>query len=142
MANRPRLVTAAKVLCYVNGKLLGRVTSFSWTSTTPRKKIRGVDIPHPLELAATTTDVSWNMGVLRTVGDGGMQGAGMIAAQQADVVREKYFTLLLIERSSNLVLFKADYCNTDSENWSINAKAIMSGQVTGSGIVWNNETAQ
>lgn len=142
MSNRPTLVTAAKVLVYVNGRLLGRCTSFSWSSLTPRKKIRTVDIVHPVELAPTTTEISWNMGVLRSVGDGGIQGVGMVAAQQVDVSREKYFTLLLIERSSNLVLFKADFCNTDSESWAINAKAIMTGQVSGSGIVWGNETAR
>lgn len=142
MANRPRLVTAAKVLVYVNGRLFGRCTSFSWSSDTPRKEIRTVDIPHPVELAPTTTGVRWNMGVLRTVGDGGIQGAGMIATQQSDISREKYFTLLLVERSSNLVLFKADMCNTSSENWGINAKAIVSGQVSGSGIVWGNEASK
>ncbi len=142
MSNRPSLVTGAKVLCYVNGKLFGRVSSFSWSSSTPRKKIRVVDIPHPVELAATTTEITWQMGVFRSVGDGGMQGAGMIAAQQTAVMREKYFTILLLERSSNLVLFKADFCNADSENWAINAKAIMVGNVAGSGIVWGNEASK
>lgn len=140
MSHRPILVSGAKVLCYINGKLFGRVTSFSWASATPRKKIRCVDISIPLELAATTTDLTWQMGVLRTIGDGGLQGSGIVADFN-NVIKEKYFTILLIERTSNLVLFKSDLCNTDSESWSVVNKSIMSGQVSGSGILWQNETA-
>lgn len=135
---RPKLVVAAKVLVYVNGKLFGRCTNFQWTSATPRKKIRTVDIVHPVELAATTVDVTWTMGVLRVSGDGGLQGAGVVA-QQTELSREKYFTLVLVERSTGLTLFKADLCETDSESWTIAAKDRMLGQVNGSGIVWVNE---
>jgi hypothetical protein len=140
MANRPKLVVAAKVLVYINGKLFGRCSSFQWTSLTPRKKIRTIDIQWPVELAATTTDVTWSMAVLRTIGDGGMQGAGVVAPQNV-LSKEKYFTLLLVERTSNLTLFKADMCAVDSEGWSVNAKSLMAGQVSGSGIIWVNEAS-
>jgi hypothetical protein len=140
MAHRPKLVSAAKVLVYINGKLFGRVVSFQWNSITPRKKIHTIDIPYPVELAATITEVTWTMGVLRSIGDGGMQGAGVVA-DQALLSREKYFTILLVERTSNLTLFKADYCATDSESWQISAKSLMSGQVSGSGIIWTNEAS-
>lgn len=136
--NRPRLVTGAKVLVYVNGKLFGRCAGFSWTSSTPRRKIRVIDIPFPVELAATTVEVTWTMNVLRTIGDGGMQGAGVIAPP-TQVISEKYFTLQLVERSTGLTLFKSDLNETDGENWQILPKMIMQGQVQGSGIVWVNE---
>lgn len=138
----PKLVSGARVLCYVNGRLLAGVSSFVWTSSSPRKKIRVVDLPIPVELAATTVDVTWQMTTFRQIGDGGAQGPGIVAANLTDIVREKYFSLLLIERATQLPLFQADYCNLDSENWSINAKMIMTGQLSGSGIVWVNEAAQ
>lgn len=139
MAHRPKIVVAAKVLVYINGKLFGRCTSFSWASATPHKKIRTVDIQWPVELASTTTEIVWTMGLLRTIGDGGLQGAGVVAPQ-AVLSKEKYFTLLLIERTSNLTLFRADMCAVDAENWTITAKGLMAGQANGSAIIWNNET--
>jgi hypothetical protein len=137
---RPKLVSAPKILVYVNGKLFGRCTSFSWTSQTPRKRIQTIDVMHPMELAATTTNVSWTMGVLRTIGDGGLQGAGVVS-QQSDLSREMYFTIQLVERTSGLTLFRSDMNNTDSEQWSVTAKDLLLGNVSGSGISWVNETA-
>ena len=138
MSHRPSVLSGARVLAYVNGKLLGRVTSFSWSSSTPRKSIRCVDIATPVELAATTVETTWQMGVVRSMGDGGMQGAGIVA-NQVNVIREKYFTLLLIERLSQLPVFQADLCQTDGEQWSITPKGLMAGTVSGKSITWTNE---
>lgn len=137
---RPKLVVAAKVLMYVNGKLYAKATSFQWSSATPRRKIRTIDIPVPVELAATTTDVTWTIGCLRIIGDGGLQGSGVVA-QQTDISLEKYFSLLLVERTSGLTIFKSDYNNVDSEAWQLASKTVMSGTVSGSGISWVNESA-
>lgn len=139
--NRPTLVVAAKILVYINGKLFGRCTSFSWQSTTPRKKIRTIDVQHPVELAATTVDVSWSMGVLRTHGDGGLQGVG-IAPVMTELSLEKYFTIQLYDRVTGLTIFRSDMNNTDVESWNITAKGLMQGQAQGSGIVWVNEAAR
>jgi hypothetical protein len=141
MATRPKIVHGARVLVYVNGKLFGVCTSFSWSSVSPRKKIRTIDISHAVELAATTTDVTFTMGVLRTIGDGGGQGAGVIALQ-SEVSKEKYFSVLLLERQSDLPLFKADLCQTDAEQWSVTAKGLATGQISCSGIIWSNEANQ
>ena len=138
MSQRPSTLNGARVLAYVNGKLLGIVTSFSWSSSTPRKAIRVVDIPHPVELAATTTEISWQMGVVRLMGDGGMQGNGIVA-NQTNIIKEKYFTIMLVERLSDLPVFQADMCQTDGEQWSITAKGLMTGTVSGKSIVWTNE---
>lgn len=140
MAHRPVIITAAKILVYVNGQLFGRCISFSWKSNTPRKKIRTIDIQNPVELAATTADVDWTIGVLRTTGDGGLQGAGVVA-QQSDLSREQYFTIQLVERSSGFTLFRADYCQTDAEQWTVTAKGKLAGTASGSGISWANEAA-
>jgi hypothetical protein len=140
MGTRPKLVSAPRVLVYINGKLYGRCTTFQWSSITPRRRIHVCDIAVPVELAATTTDVTWQMGVLRVIGDGGAQGSGIVA-DQLNISREKYFTLTLIERQTDMVLFQADLCNTDSEIWSIAPKGLMQGQISGSGITWVNEAS-
>lgn len=138
---RPKLMNSARVLVYINGRLFGICTSFAWTSHTPRRKVRAIDIPFPIELAPTTAEVDWTMGVLRLLGDGGMQGHGL-AVPMASIVKEKYFTIELIERATNLSLFKADYCVTDSEQWSVAAKDLVRGNLTGTGIIWGNEASR
>jgi hypothetical protein len=142
MSTRPKTVHGARVLVYVNGVLFGRCAGFSWNGTSPRRKIHVVDTPHAVELAATTVDCAWNMTVLRTVGDGGIQGAGMVAPQQALLSREKYFTVLLVERMSGLPLFQADMCQVEAEGWVLTPKNLLMGQIQGAGIVWVNEAAK
>jgi hypothetical protein len=139
--SRTSSLHGARILCYVNGRLFGRITDFNWTSATPRKKIHTIDIPHPVELASTTADVTWTMTVIRTVGDGGAQGMGMTTTAPL-LSREKYFTILLLDRGTDLTLFRADLCMTDSESWNVAAKSLIIGQIAGSGIVWLNEAAQ
>jgi hypothetical protein len=136
----PSIMVSAHVVCYINNKMLGVVTGFSWTSNTPRKEIRSIDIPVPVELASTTTSVSFSMSVLRATGDGGMQGSGVVVPQNL-VSREKYFTILLVDRATDLPVFKADFCQTDSESWTVTPKSLLSGQVQGKGLIWNNEAS-
>ncbi len=136
--DRPKLIVGARVLVYVNGKLFGRCAGFGWTSVTPHKETRVIDIQNPVELAPTTTGVQWNMTVLRTVGDGGMQGAGIVAPQDA-FSRQKYIVLQLVERMSGLTIFQASMCAADNETWAVLPKDVMRGQLSGRGIIWNNE---
>lgn len=138
--SRPKIVVAAKILVYINGKLFGRCTSFSWSSVTQRKELETIDVEIPAELMSTRVRTAWSMGVLRTIGDGGLQGAG-VASQQSDLSREKYFTIQLIERTSGLTIFRSDNNNTDSEQWSVNAKGMLIGTASGKSITWVNETA-
>jgi hypothetical protein len=139
MGTKPKIVVAAKVLVYINNKLYGQVTSFSWNSSTPNKKIRTVDLQVPVELASTTSDITFNMGVLRTIGDGGIQGVGLVAPMP-QLAKQKYFSILLLERTLKMPIFRADYCMVDDENWTLVAKEKMAGQVSCSAIIWTNET--
>jgi hypothetical protein len=138
---RPKIIAGAHVLVYINGKLFGRATSFTWTSSTPGRKIRVIDTQHAVELAATTIDVDWTLGCVRTVGDGGFQGVGVAATQPTDNSLGKYFTIQLVERRSGLTLFRCDMNNANAEQWSVNAKAQTIGSVSASGIIWLNEAA-
>lgn len=136
---KPRSVVGAHVLLYVNGQPFGRVVKFRWTSITPRKKSRVIDILFPVELIPLATEVGWEMQVIRTMADGGAQGAGL-AVQQQHLSKEKYCTLLLVDRRTDTTLFKSDYNNADMESWEVTPKNLMLGSIAGSGIIWTNET--
>ena len=135
---RTAVVVSAGVKLYLNGKPYGNVTEFSWTSATPRRAIYGLDVTEPCELAPTTTRVAGNVEVIRTVGDGGAEGAG-ITATYPDLSAEKYFTLQLIERKSDTVIFEARYCSLVSQSWQAPLKGVVSGSLDFEALEWNNE---
>lgn len=138
---RPKLITAPRLVIYVNSKMFGVVNSFSLKSSTPRKKTRTIDVLHPLELAVTGIDVSFTMGLVRVGGDGGLQGQGLVA-KFADLSRAKYFSILVRDRLLDLPFFSAEMCEVEGEEWSVNAKGLLQGTVSCTAVVWTNETNQ
>ena len=131
-------ITSASVVAYINGKICGRVVSFRWSSATPRKKIIGIDSGVPQELAPTTFMCSGTLELLRTHLDGGVEALGM-TAHSSQVVREKMFTLTIIDRLTDTQLFRADYCSVEDQQWSIPQKGIVMGTINWSALQWNNE---
>lgn len=134
-----RVVTGAKLLCYINGSVHGQVTKFSFEAMSQKKEIRTVDVLHPLELAPGQTTVRGTIRLVRLMGDSGAQGAGLLA-QQAFASREKYFTLLVTERLTDMPYFKADFCSGISETWDVDAgRGIAMGTLEFEAIIYNNE---
>lgn len=132
------LVTGSKVVLYLNSKVFARVVSFQWHSATPKRPIYGVDNAQPYELAPTTTRCTGALTLLRTQADGGIQGAGM-AGNVRDVTREKYFALMLVDLTTDTVLFRADRCTVTDESWQVAARGVMMGSVSFEVIDWGNE---
>jgi hypothetical protein len=137
---RSRLLTAAKLVLYVNGKPYSLATHLRWDSGTPKKSIYALDSGEPYELAPTTTKVSGSIGLLRLIGDGGLEGAG-ITPNFESLVREKYFTMALIERSTNTEIFRANRCSVVNQSWDVPSKSIVTGTFVFEALDWNNESA-
>jgi len=137
--SRPKIIVGAHVLCSINGKLLGQVTSFLWTSTTTKKAIYALDLGQPYELAPTITRIIGTLGILRTLGDGGAEGPGITPSVE-DVPRERYFTILLTERGSDTVLFRADNCSVQEQSWDIPTRGLVTGTIIFESLTWENET--
>jgi hypothetical protein len=138
--SKSRLITAAKVVLYINGKPYALVTSFAWTSQTPKKAIYGLDSGEPYELAPGQTKCQGQIGLLRAVGEGGLEGIGVTPFFH-DLPREKYFTLALVERGTDTQIFRADRCSIMSQAWNIPAKGMVTGTMTFEAMDWNNEAA-
>ena len=135
---RARTVVTAGVLLYINNRLYGKVTGFSFSSETPREPINGIDSIDPFELAANTTRVTGTIDVVRTVFDGGAEGAGLTTNFER-VPQEKYFSILLLERGSDTTLFRADYCSVNRQSWSFPSRGIVTGTIEFEGLSWSNE---
>lgn len=134
-----RTIAGSRIFCYINGTPFAQVTGFSFTSTNDKKEIRGIDIQTALEFAPTTVSVKGNLKLIRTLGDGGAQSAGILASQ-VNASREKYFTILLVERSTDLPIFQCSLCSATSENWSVeSARGLLVGSIDFSGVLFTNE---
>jgi hypothetical protein len=136
---RASVLTAAAVTCNINGQNYGRVTSFSWSASTPHRAIRGIDSLEAQELAPASVTVTGTMSLYRIVGDGGLEGTG-VAANIVDIPREKYFTIQLIDRGSDLVIFEAQQCLVQSQSWNVPSRGTVTGSVTFEALNWNNES--
>ncbi len=137
--SRARVIPSAAVIVYVNGKPFGRISDFSFRSMTPRRAIFGIDSMHPYELAPTQGKITATMRIFRTVGDGGAEGAGMTASFE-DVPREKYFSVMLVDRGAqDTVIFQADFCSVVTQTWSLPARGIITGSVEFEALTWSND---
>jgi len=133
------VLVSAQVLVYINGKLYAKVTGLSLSSATPHREIRGLDSSTPYELAPTTASVSGSVQFLRLLGDGGLEG-DRVAVPFASLINEKYFSLLIVERRQNTVLFQAEQCCVTSQELGIPSRGIVTGSFNFTGIAWSNDS--
>ena len=134
------IITGPKVFLFINGIKVGRVFSFSWSSSTPKKPIYGLDSNEPYELAPTTTSITGSVSVYKFTGDGGAEGAGMTPTNP-NIPSEKYFTLMLMDQVSSNVIFRADQCSVLGQNWSVAVRGLLTGNISFQALSWSNETA-
>lgn len=136
--SRSILATSARVVLYANGRHYAQVTNFAWSAATPPKAIYGLDSGEPYELAPTITKVTGTMGLLRAVGDGGLEGAG-VAPHLPDLPRGRYFSVTLVDRLTDVQIFRAERCWVVSQSWDVPSKGRITGSCVFEALDWNNE---
>ena len=135
---RARTITGAGVVCRINGTILGRVRGLDFGAAAPRKPVYGIDSLTPQELLTTTVKISGRIRLYRTVADGGAEGAGVVAGLP-DLTRERYFSIQLIERGSDTVIFEAWHCSCTNQTWSVPDRGIIEGTVDFEALDFRNE---
>jgi hypothetical protein len=134
-----RLVIGSKTFLYINGQKWAKCTGFEFESVTPHKANMGLDYADPYELMVTTNQVRGQFSCVRSSGDGGIEATGLTAPFQY-LPKQKYFSITLVDRLYDLVLFQAPECVVLSQKWQIPNKGIMMGQVLFEGLNWVNES--
>lgn len=134
-----RLVVGSRVFLYINGQKWAKCTGFEFESITPYKAAMGLDIPDPFELMSTTNQIRGQFTCLRAVGDGGLEAIGLTAPFTFSPL-QKYFSVTVVDRQYDMILFQAKECSVLSQKWQIAAKGMMGGQVLFEGLNWVNET--
>lgn len=137
--SRARTLVSAGVVLHVNNKPFGRVTNFRFNSAVAHDAIYVIDALDPVELAPARTKVNGTIGIIRTSGDGGAEGAGLTTDYE-NLPREKYFSLCLIDVQTDKVVFRADYCSVVNQSWDMAARDIIKGTVEFEALDWSNES--
>lgn len=135
---KSHLITGAKVLLYVNGEPFGKVMRFAWSAETPRKSFYTIDSAEPAELGQTTTRISGSLGIYRIHADGGAEGSGIVAPFP-DLTKERYFSIVLLERTTDTVIFRADNCSLLSQSWDVPVRGFVTGTLNFQALSWSNE---
>jgi hypothetical protein len=72
-------------------------------------------------------------------GDGGNEASGLVATWNS-MTREKYFSLLVLDRVTDTVLVQVDKCVVTNQSWVIQPKSFVIGTVAFSGFDYSNDT--
>jgi hypothetical protein len=134
------LLQSAKIACYINGELYALVYGATWSIDTPRKAIFAVDSATPYELAPTTALITGMLRIYRQVRDGGLEGYG-ITQFPSDLLNEQYVSITLLDAKSDSVLFNANKCAVQSQQWEAPVKGIVTGSLSFQATEWSNEAA-
>lgn len=139
MAGRtPSVIKGADLKVFVNNRIFGIVTSFSWRISTGRKPAYGIDNPEPFEIPEGATSITGNMQILRLRLDGGLEGYGVIA-QHDKLTVEKYISIAVVERFTDRVVFQTDRAIVLEQQWNVDSRAMLTGSFSFQSIGWSND---
>jgi len=134
-----RLTVGSHVVAYINSKMYAKVSNIQLRMTSTKRHLHTIDTLQPAELVPLSTEVGGTLTVYKLKNDGGVEGAGL-AAEFKNLVMGKYFSLSLVDRSTDTIIFNLPQCSVESQNWDINTKRYLIGQIGFSALSWNNET--
>lgn len=136
---RSTLVVGAHLRVYVNGQPYGRTIEGEFSILTPQKELHVLDTFVPAELVQQAASVQGSIRVYKQHGDGGAQAAG-IGPSLADLSLAKYFSILVLDRVTDTVVFRADRCSLEQERWGLPTRGYVTGQFSFKALNYSNET--
>lgn len=137
-ASTGSVVTSPHLICFLNGRMFGEANKVEWDIRTPKVRKGGIDSVVDHELAPTKNEVAGSVGMYRIRGTGGLEGFGVVAPFNANP-REKYFSILIVNRLDGTTVFRADRCSVTSQRWGVEAKGRMHGTFSFEALEYGNE---
>lgn len=132
------LITGPHCVCYINSVPLARAASVTADIATSRRVVKGIDVLRATELIPVEQLVGGGLSVFRLHRDGGVEAAGLIGTWDS-MTREKYFSLMIIDRSTDTTVLQVDRCSIQKQSWTYQPKSYVMGTITWTGLIYNNE---
>jgi hypothetical protein len=132
------LVTSPHCVCYINSVPFARCCGLNLDILTPRKAIRGIDTLQVVELAPAGISTRGSLQIYRFHRDGGIEAAGLAATFDA-ITREKYASMMVMDRLTDTVLAQIDKFCVEHQTWTITPKSFVIGTISFTGIDYNND---
>src|ERR1035437_124794 len=104
------LVTSPHVIVLINSIPFARCSGLHYEIGSSHKELRGIDTLLPVELVPVGLSLHGTMQIFRLHQDGGIEAAGLIATWRK-FTKSKYFSVLVLDRSTDSVLLQADRCS-------------------------------
>ncbi len=93
----------------------------------------------PFELAPGAYSVKGTIEFTKVRSDGGLEGRA-IAVSQNNILLEKYIQITIVDRATDVVIFRSDHAAITGQQWTASAKTLMSGSCSFECIDWANES--
>jgi hypothetical protein len=134
----PKTMVAAHLLIFINGRRFGEATSIRWSIPTPHNARQGLDSLQPYGYDPAGTKVSISLSMVRVHGTGALEGRG-ITAPASHMARQKYDSILVVDRVTGKRVFQCDHCVVTNQDWTAAAKQRVEGTFTFDAIEGVNE---
>jgi hypothetical protein len=133
------LVTSPHCICLVNSIPLARVGGLTYEVSSPKKELRGIDTLIPVELVPMGLSLRGTLQLYRLHQDGGAEAAGLVSTWNK-ATRQKYFSLMVIDRLTDTVLLQANRCDVIGQSWSIVPRQFVLGTISWQGLDYENDS--
>lgn len=133
------IICGPHTVVYINGKPFSQVSSLDYNIASPYRVITGIDTLLPLDTAPQSLSYTASMNVYMIRGRGGIEGEGMSATWEA-ATRGKCFSILVIDRMTQNILFEGRKNRATGQSWHLAAKSIVTGTVQFTGLFYSNNT--
>lgn len=128
-----KLQIGANITCRINGQDTGIVFDIQYSMSTPHSEDRGIDSLEPFDLSPNMTEVMGTIQVYMLRNDEGLEGRN-VTAGLPHIPEGLYFSLQLEDRDSGFLIFKADHCVCEVQQWRMATKSIVVGQFSFKGL--------
>ena len=133
------LVTTPHCVCLINSVPFARCSGLTYDILSPRREVHGIDVLPPVELVPTSLSIHGTVQMYKIHFDGGNEASGLVATWNL-LTKEKYFSLMVLDRVTDTVLVQADKCCVTNQSWVIQPRSFVIGTVAWTGIEYNNDT--
>lgn len=133
------IICGPHTVVYINGKPFSQVSAVDYNINSPYKLLTGIDTLLPLDTIPQSLSYTATLQLYMIRGRCGIEGEGLAATWEA-ATRGKYFSILILDRQTQNVIFEGQKNRATGQQWRFASRSIVTGTVQFTGLFYNNNT--